>query len=133
MRATVNIRRDGRKDYKLFAMMKAKLTFSSQRANSNGVVVLKVTGPITLDNIGDFQRELAKNRPPLMVFDLSEVPYMDSSGVGVLISYYSTGQREGRRMVLAGLTERVGALLKLTKVLTVLRSYPTVEEAVSQA
>jgi anti-sigma B factor antagonist len=114
-------------------MMKAKLTFSSQRANSNGVVVLKVTGPITLDNIGDFQRELAKNRPPLMVFDLSEVPYMDSSGVGVLISYYSTGQREGRRMVLAGLTERVGALLKLTKVLTVLRSYPTVEEAVSQA
>jgi anti-anti-sigma factor len=114
-------------------MMYAKLTFSSQRVGSNGVVVLKAVGPITLENIGPFQRELAANRPPVMIFDLSEVPYIDSSGVGVLISYYSNGQKEGRRMALAGLNERVTALLKLTKVLTLLTSYPTVEEAVSKA
>jgi anti-anti-sigma factor len=114
-------------------MMNAKLIFSCHSANSNGVVVLKVTGPITLDNIVSFQSELSKNRPPVMVFDLSEVPYMDSSGVGVMISYYSTGKKEGRRMALAGVTERVTALLKLTKVLPLLRSYPTVEEALEQA
>jgi anti-sigma B factor antagonist len=114
-------------------MMNAKLTFNSQRVGTGGAVVLKLVGPITLDNIGAFQSELAENRPPVMIFDMSEVPYIDSSGVGVMISYYSNGQKEGRRMALVGLNERVTTLLRLTKVLTLLKSFPTVEEAVSKA
>ena len=78
----------------------------------------------------EFQNELATNKPPMMVFDLSGVPYMDSAGIGVLINYYVSAEKNSRRMALAGANERVGALLELTKVQNLLRSFATTEEAV---
>ena len=50
------------------------------------------------------------------VFDLTEVPYMDSSGLGLLISHYSHCQRSGIRLIVAGATPRVLELFRLTKV-----------------
>jgi len=65
-----------------------------------------------------------------MVFDLSGVPYMDSAGIGILINYYVSAEKNGRRMALAGANERVEALLELTKVRNLLRTFGTAEEAV---
>lgn len=92
---------------------------------------MKLNGPLTLQNMFGFQNELATNKPPMMVFDLSGVPYMDSAGIGVLINYYVSAERNDRRMALAGANERVDALLVLTKVQGLLRSFGTVEEAVA--
>ena len=92
---------------------------------------MKLTGPLTLQNIFEFQNELATNKPPMMIFDLSDVPYMDSAGIGVLINYYVSAERNGRKMALAGVNERVDALLVLTKVQKLLRSFSTVDEAVA--
>ncbi len=92
---------------------------------------MKLTGPLSLQNIFEFQKELATNRPPKMVFDLSNVPYMDSAGIGVLINYYVAAEKNGRKMALAGANERVDALLVLTKVKSLLRNFSTVEEAVA--
>ena len=68
----------------------------------------------------------------MMVFDLSGVPYMDSAGIGVLINYYVAAEKNARRMALAGVNERVDALLELTKVKGLLRSFATVDEAVEK-
>ena len=92
---------------------------------------MKVIGPLTLRNMFEFQSELARNKPPMMVFDLSGVPYMDSAGIGVLINYYVAAEKNGRKMALAGANERVDALLVLTKVRTLLRSFGSVDEAVA--
>ena len=91
---------------------------------------MTLTGPLTLRNMFEFQNELATNKPPMMVFDLSGVPYMDSAGIGVLINYYVAAEKHSRRMALAGANERVHALLELTKVRGLLRSFDTIEEAV---
>ena len=91
---------------------------------------MKLTGPLTLRNMFELQNELVNNKPPMMVFDLSGVPYMDSAGIGVLINYYVAAEKHGRKMALAGANERVDALLVLTKVQGLLRSYATLEEAV---
>jgi anti-anti-sigma factor len=92
---------------------------------------MKLTGPLTLQNIFEFQNELATNKPPMMIFDLNDVPYMDSAGIGVLINYYVSAERNGRKMALAGVNERVDALLVLTKVQKLLRSFKTVDEALA--
>jgi anti-anti-sigma factor len=107
-------------------------TFSSSAAAQGGYVVMKLVGPLVLTTMFGFQSELTTNKPPVMIFDLTEVPYMDSAGVGVLINYYVSGQRNGRKMALAGANERLDALLVLTKVKELLRSYPTVEEALKK-
>jgi anti-anti-sigma factor len=112
-------------------MNDAPLTYSSNEIERPGVVVMKVTGPLTLRNMFEFQNELTTNKPPMMIFDLSGVPYMDSAGIGVLINYYVAAEKHGRRMALAGANERVRALLILTKVQNLLRSFDNVEEAVA--
>jgi len=113
-------------------MHDAPLTYSKATGAREGVVILTLNGPLTLRNIFEFQQDLAVSPPQLTVFDLSGVPYMDSAGIGVLINYYVSSEKNGRRMALAGANERVDALLDLTKVRNLLRSYPTVAEAEAQ-
>ncbi|WP_035348983.1 STAS domain-containing protein [Edaphobacter aggregans] len=110
----------------------APLTYSRATGEREGLVVIKLTGPLTLKNIFEFQKNLAADPPQLTVFDLSDVPYMDSAGIGVLINYYVSAEKHGRRMALAGVNERVEALLDMTKVRNLLRSFPTTAEAEAQ-
>ena len=61
--------------------------------------------------------------------DMSKVPYMDSAGLGVIMNYYVAAQGGGRTFLLAGVNERVRALLEMTKVDSVLKIFPTLEAA----
>jgi Anti-anti-sigma regulatory factor (antagonist of anti-sigma factor) len=74
-------------------MQDAPLTYTRAAGDRQGLVVIKLTGPLTLRNIFQFQQDLAVSPPELTVFDLSEVPYMDSAGIGVLVSYYVRPRR----------------------------------------
>jgi anti-anti-sigma factor len=94
-----------------------------------GTLVLKLTGPLTMSNIFGLQAELRGLQPELLVVDLTESPYMDSAGLGVLTNYYVASQREGRRVALVGVNERIAALLEMTHVDTLLKSYPSLEAA----
>jgi anti-anti-sigma factor len=118
--------------FKLAVMNDAPLTYSVSVSNRPDVVVIKLDGPLTLRNMFSLQSELATNKPPLMVFDLSGVPYMDSAGIGVLINYYVAAEKHARKMALAGVNDRVDALLVLTKVKGLLRTFATVDEAVEK-
>jgi anti-anti-sigma factor len=109
----------------------APLTYSKSAGGRESLIVIKLTGPLTLKNIFQFQQDLALNPPQLTVFDLTEVPYMDSAGIGVLINYYVSAEKNSRRMALAGVNERIDARLEMTKVRNLLRSFPTVAEAES--
>ena len=105
------------------------MTYSRREAGRDGVVVMTLVGPLTLRNIFEFQKEIAVDPPHGMVFDLSQVEYMDSAGLGVLVNYFVSAQRNGRQMALAGVSERLEALLEMTKVKDLLRCFPTAELA----
>jgi anti-sigma B factor antagonist len=60
---------------------------------------------------------------------MSEVPYMDSAGLGLLTNYFVAAEDEHRRFLLACVNERVLSLLEMTKVDQVLKMYPSVEAA----
>jgi anti-anti-sigma factor len=105
------------------------LTYSRSNGGRDGIVVLTLEGPLTLRNIFAFQKELTVNPPPVFIFDLTNVEYMDSAGIGVLINYYVAAQKHGRRMTLVGANKRLDALLEMTKVKELLKNYPTVEAA----
>ena len=67
--------------------------------------------------------------PACLILDLSGVPYMDSAGLGVIMNYFVAAQDDHRKFLLAGVNERIVALLEMTKVDQVLILYPSVEAA----
>jgi anti-anti-sigma factor len=69
----------------------------------------------------------------LLILDLTDSPYMDSAGLGLLMNYYVSAEKNGRKLLLAGANERIQALLQMTRVNLILRNYPTAAEAEASA
>ncbi|MGO8793510.1 MAG: STAS domain-containing protein [Candidatus Sulfotelmatobacter sp.] len=83
------------------------------------VVVIDVSGRITLGEgnvaLRDLVRELAQNGNHKIIFNLSEVHYIDSSGLGELVKSHTTIRNQGGELKLTNLNKRVHDLLQMTK------------------
>jgi anti-sigma B factor antagonist len=66
-----------------------------------------------------------------IVLNLAEVNYIDSSGVGELVSTYTTVARQGGHLKLLSLTKKVHEVLEITKLLTVFQTYDSEPTAVA--
>jgi anti-sigma B factor antagonist len=105
------------------------LTLENLPGQSPGSRILRLTGPLTIQNLFEFQSTLRADPPPALILDLTEVPYMDSAGMGSIINYYVSCQRNGRKLVVAGVNGRVLELFRMTKVERLLTLVTTVAEA----
>ncbi|HUX44261.1 MAG TPA: STAS domain-containing protein [Terracidiphilus sp.] len=119
----------------------SSFTIERKKGKAPGVVIFRLSGPFTArDMYGTLTPEALRNlfesssdeAPTARIFDLSEVPYMDSAGLGMMVSEHVRCQGKGLRMVAAGVTPRVLQLFKMTKVDTFLSMAATVEEAECQ-
>ncbi|WP_188555160.1 STAS domain-containing protein [Edaphobacter dinghuensis] len=110
-------------------MQDRELSFSSFNGAKDGVLIVALDGPLLLGNMFDFQSALRDLKPPCLILDLSNVPYMDSAGLGVLMNYYVSAQNNHRELLVVGVNERIQALLEMTKVDKILRLYPSLEAA----
>jgi len=87
------------------------------------VIVLDLAGRITLGEGSSTMRDalkdaLAKGQKKILL-NLSEVSYIDSSGIGELVSAFTTVTNQGGQLKLNGLNKRVKDLLQITKLYTV--------------
>jgi len=73
-----------------------------------------------------FVQEGKKN----IIVDLSEVKFMNSSGLGMLISGLTTMKKEGGNLKLANVTDKIHSLLLITKLVTIFESYDSLDEAI---
>jgi len=112
-------------------MLDQPLTHSFTDGKSEGTTILKLVGPLTLSTMFGFQNEFHAKMPQVMIVDLSESPYMDSAGLGLLMNYYVSAEGHGRKLLVAGANERISSLMEMTKVDNVLKSFPTVDAAES--
>jgi anti-sigma B factor antagonist len=87
------------------------------------VTVIDAVGRITLGEgasiFRDKIRELAANGNKKMLLNLAEVSYIDSSGIGEMVSGFTTVTNQGGIVKLLNLTKRVKDLLQITKLYTV--------------
>jgi anti-sigma B factor antagonist len=98
------------------------------------VSVLDLSGKIVLGE-GDLQvkeriRDLLSDGQRKILLNLGDVSYIDSAGLGALISSYATAKREGGQLKLVNLTKRVQDLLAITKLITVFDTFDTEKEAI---
>jgi anti-anti-sigma factor len=85
--------------------------------------------PVDLDNMMNFQSPQDETPPTLNILDLTDVPYMDSAGLGRIVRHYVHCRGKGIRMIAAGVGPRILELFKITKVDAVIPTTATVAEA----
>ncbi len=78
--------------------------------------ILKLSGPLTIATLFEFQNLVRTNTSPKLIIDFTNVPYVDSAGVGALVGAYVRHQKEGHSITLAGVNDRVRGTLKVTQV-----------------
>ena len=89
----------------------------------DGVTVLDLSGRITLGEgsvqLRDAVRDLLSKNQKHILLNLGDVNYIDSSGIGELVSAYTTVRNQGGELKLLNLTKKVHDLLQITKLYTV--------------
>ena len=78
--------------------------------------ILKLSGPLTIATLFEFQNLVRTNTSPSLILDFTNVPYLDSAGVGALVGAYVRHQKDGHSITLAGVNDRVRGTLKVTQV-----------------
>jgi anti-sigma B factor antagonist len=98
------------------------------------VTVIDATGRITLgegaSTFRDTVRDLASKGDKKILLNLSDVTYIDSSGIGELVSGFTTVTNHGGVLKLLGLSKRVKDLLQITKLYTVFEVFDDESTAV---
>ena len=89
----------------------------------DGVTVVDMSGRITLGEgsvvLRDTVRDLLSKGNKKIVLNLQDVNYIDSSGIGELVSAYTSVKNSGGELKLLNLTKKVHDLLQITKLYTV--------------
>ena len=97
-------------------------------AQPSGGRILSLRGPVTLETLFELQNVLREGHSDLII-DLANVPYMDSAGLGAILTAYASCQRNGKKFALTGICSRVMVLLEVTKVKALLPIFDTVDQA----
>src|SRR6188768_2857694 len=109
------------------------LTVKTRRVDS--VVVLDLAGKLTIGEpvmqLRDVLRVQVAQGESKFVVNLGEVSYVDSSGLGELVSSYTTVRNKGGDVKLLKLTAKIKDLLQMTKLLTVFDVYDDEAKAVA--
>lgn len=99
-----------------------------------GAVVIELKGNVMGgDDTKDFNEVLHKfidEGKKNIVVDLSDVKFMNSSGLGMLIGGLTTIKKADGNLKLARVTDKIESLLIITKLITIFEFFETVEEAV---
>ncbi len=77
------------------------------------------------DILGNFLDEKKNN----IIIDLGSVKFMNSTGLGMLISGYTSVKNKGGALKLANATEKINSLLVITKLVTIFDNYDSVDVA----
>lgn len=107
----------------------ATTQFEVLNSQTGDVEYLKITGPLTLGNLFDFQDAVRKATTPKTLIDLSGVPYMDSAGLGAILGFHASCNRNGHKYAICGAASRLETMFQVSKVHDIIHLFPTVQEA----
>jgi anti-sigma B factor antagonist len=99
------------------------------------VTVIDAAGRITLgegsSTFRDTIKEMVNGGQKKIILNLAEVSYIDSSGIGELVSGFTTVSNAGGSLKLLNLTKRIHDLLQITKLYTIFEVFDDEAKALS--
>jgi anti-sigma B factor antagonist len=96
--------------------MDGRLAINVQLDEPSGFCTVKLSGPLLVSNSQALKDQLRDLDTPKIIVDLSDVPHVDSVGIGVLVNALMSRKKHGGSVVLTGVNDRVMAVLKGTQV-----------------
>ena len=107
------------------------------RTELNGkIAIIEIKGSLVGDGDTDKFRasvqDFIEQGNKCLVVDLGKVNYMNSSGIGAMISAYTSYKKSGGDVKLAGISNNVANLLAVTKLIDIFEVYDTVDEAIDK-
>ena len=99
------------------------MTMKANNRQVNGVTIVDMSGRITLGEgsviLRDSIKDLIAKGQKKILLNLGDVSYIDSSGIGELVSAFTSVRNQGGELKLLKLTKKVHDLLQITKLYTV--------------
>ena len=115
-----------------FEIKETPLQLKLSNRNEDGVLVVDCVGRIVFGDESGYLRDTVKQLiadHKSIVLNLGGVNYIDSGGLGTLVALYTSARSANANIKLCNLTQRVGDLLQVTKLLTVFDVYDSEEKA----
>ena len=105
----------------------------SQIIDHGDVKILQIQGKVTIGE-GDVKlrklvHDILETGSKKIILDLKGLKYIDSSGIGELVSCYTTISKEGGQLRLTHLNSKIYSLLQLTALVSVFQIYDSNEDA----
>jgi len=97
----------------------------------DGHIILAVRGPLTVTSAPDLRKAGDGLSARALIVDLTAVPFVDSSAIGVLVHFYTATRQSGGQLILVGPNDRVRKTLKNMSVDKLFQIHPTLAEAES--
>jgi anti-sigma B factor antagonist len=111
----------------------AQLNITQREAGD--VTILDLSGKITIGEgsvqLREAVRQLLEGGRKKILLNLGDVSYVDSSGIGELVSSYTTANKSEGQLKLLNLTKKIQDLLAITKLLTVFEIHETEDAALA--
>ena len=89
-------------------------------SDQNGVTVVRLSGRLVYAETAAFKDEVKRRMPQAkrIVLDLTDLTFMDSAGLGVIVSLYVSAKAAGCELGLINLNKQLRELLRFTRVLS---------------
>lgn len=107
------------------------LTYTIEDEGSNHIV--RMVGDLNMFSAPELRTTLVKKHESggrRYIFDLTDLTFVDSSGIGILVSFVSMAKKtEGARVILCGLNPQIRNIFEVTRLLSVFTVVEGLEDA----
>jgi anti-sigma B factor antagonist len=117
--------------YRSELMQPAQLDLEKLSSSDESNLVTRLNGKLSLETVHNFIQTLRPEPAARLVLDMSGVSFLDSAGVGALVSLFVHRRNNGKSFAIAGLTQQGMAVLQVAGLVKLLPNFPTVEAALA--
>ncbi len=115
-------------------MPNGKLDLEKKNIEGRDAAITRLSGMLSLETVHTFIETMRPEPAAYLILDMSGVSYLDSAGVGALVSLFVSRRNLGKALGVAALTTQGNAVLQVAGLTKLLPIFPTVEQAlVTQA
>jgi anti-sigma B factor antagonist len=109
--------------------MPDSLRIEDRAGSQPGQRILRLEGALVMITVFEFQAMVRADTSRSLIIDFTNVPYVDSAGIGAIVGAYVTRQSGGRSLALVGVSDRIHNALKVTRVDQFFRFFDSVDAA----
>ncbi len=107
-------------------MTRPALDIVSANGSRSGRRVLRLAGRLAIETVPAFLAAARKETAPVVILDMGDLEYMDSSGVGALLQIHVSLAKSNRQLVLASVPEKARMVLEIARLQSIFPMYSSV-------